>query len=57
MHYQYVLVIVAGLSVVDKLDFKLQAKVGAGFLPRIRVAPAEHLSITAAQVREFFRPY
>lgn len=51
--YQYVLFTVTGLSIVDHLDLELQAKEGAGLLPGVRVAPAEHIPVTDAQVREF----
>lgn len=57
IRYQYGLFTVTGLFVVHDLDLELQAEVGGGVLPGVRVPPVEHLSVTAVQVGESFRPH
>lgn len=55
--YHYVLLTVTGMSALDHLDLELQAKEGAGLLPGVWVAPAEHLSATDLEVGELGWPH
>lgn len=55
--YPYGPVAVTGLSVQDDLDLEVEAEEAAGFIPGVRVVPAEHLATTDIQVGEFFWPY
>lgn len=55
--YHYVLLTVTGMSTLDHLDLELQAKEGAGPLPGVWVAPAEHPPVTDLEVGEFGWPH
>lgn len=55
--YHHVLLTVTGMPTLDHLDLELQAKEGAGPLPGVWVAPAEHLPVTDLEVGELGWPH